>query len=74
MGSQVKLGTLTITGYLPIDLSGGKSNFEKKMRYTLTQQGYVRGGKLYKTFDPQEMLKASGLVDAAIASQSFVKL
>ena len=66
-----KLGTLTIKGFLPSDLAGNASNFEKTYRFTLTTHGYVRARKLYKTFDPSVVISASGLVNATIVSQSF---
>ena len=66
--TQQSLGTLQISGKLPSDMSGTASNFSKTYRYTLTDQGFVRSGKLYKTFDPAVMVNCCGLVEASLKS------
>lgn len=64
------LATITITARWPLSLDGldlGMSE-RRSLRFSLTDQGIVRGSKLYKTFDSAALAEALGAVEAKITT------
>ncbi len=62
----MKLGTLTITGKWPLSLDGCDLGYSprKARRFTWDSEGFIKGGKLYKTQDPEVLIKAFGVLEA----------
>lgn len=71
---MVTIGTLTIKGTKPIEYDGlhlGYTNIT--MRFKITDQGFVRKGKLFKTHDQIYLAEQLGFVNYKISLKYGVK-
>lgn len=63
----MKLGTLTVTGYIPLGVDGlslGWSRDKHRMVFQWTTEGFARKNKLYKTQDPCTLISTLGIGEA----------
>jgi len=62
----MKLGTLTITGEWPLAIDGLDLGWSprKSRRFTITDGGFEKDGRLFKTFDPDMLIRALGVNNA----------
>lgn len=63
------IGTVTISGWWPAEIDGVvMPDYVATRRFAFTTDGMVRGGKLYKTFDPYYLADALGVRQAKIST------
>jgi hypothetical protein len=60
------LGTLTITGKFPIEIDGLFLGYtaKKSIRFYISQDGFIRNNKLYKTLEPNILIDALGIIES----------
>lgn len=72
----IKIGTLTITGNWPMEIDGLDLGYSKRLtrRYQITDKGFVRAGKLFKTHDYAILLQVLGVKEAKWSEKHFLPL